>query len=97
LSQHAAPRKVVVGTCIYPMYRSQNPWPGLDGRLTQLAGLVDDMAKEAEANCGGGLDLAVLPIGAMIEALGLETVSQVLARNIALQDEVRPGPVPGRP
>jgi len=37
------------------------------------------------------------PIGAMIEALGLETVSQVLARNIALQDEVRPGPVPGRP
>ncbi len=141
MSRHEAPRKVVVGTCIYPMYSSQNPWPELDGRLGQLAGLIDDMAEEAEATYGsGGLDLAALPevavngglngdaesvsfpfrgahvpcrggggrmvssgrmtparpIGAMIEELGLERVSQVLTRNRALQDEKRPGPVPGR-
>lgn len=62
MSRHEAPRKVVVGTCIYPMYSSQNPWPELDGRLGQLAGLIDDMAEEAEATYGsGGLDLAALP------------------------------------
>jgi hypothetical protein len=32
----------------------------------------------------------------MIEELGLERVSQVLTRNRALQDEKRPGLVPGR-
>ena len=62
MSRHEAPRKVVVGTCIYPMYASKNPWPELDGRLGQLAGLIDDMAEEAEATYGsGGLDLAALP------------------------------------
>jgi hypothetical protein len=36
------------------------------------------------------------PVGSMLEELGLETMSQVLERNRALQDEKRPGPVPGR-
>lgn len=58
---HAAPRKVTVGTCIYPMYQSQNPWPGLTGRLQQLSDLIDGMAAEAQSACGSGLDLAVLP------------------------------------
>ncbi len=58
---YAPPRKVVVGTCIYPMYQSQNPWPGLDGRLDQLASLVEGMATRAEIISTAGLDLAVLP------------------------------------
>jgi predicted amidohydrolase len=63
--EYEAPRKVVVGTCIYPMYQSQNPWPGLNGRLDQLTGLVDDMAAQAEGVSDTGLDLAVLPEAAV--------------------------------
>jgi predicted amidohydrolase len=61
MDAHPAPRKVVVGSCIYPMYASKNPWPGLEGRLEQLAGLIEAMDDEARATLGTGLDLAVLP------------------------------------
>jgi predicted amidohydrolase len=56
-----APRKVVIGTCIYPMYGGRRPYPGLQARLEELAGLVDGMAALAGESGDTGLDLAVLP------------------------------------
>ena len=53
------PRKVVVGTTIFRPY---GKYPGLEGRLKVLSGLVNAMAEDAEkAYPGHGLDLAVLP------------------------------------
>ncbi len=53
------PRKVVVGTVIFG---PQGRYPGLQGRLEALGGLIDEMARQsAERYPGHGLDLAVLP------------------------------------
>jgi len=53
------PRKVIVGTAMYPMW---GEYPGVEARLEQLGGLVDQMAaKAAERYDGANLDLAVLP------------------------------------
>ena len=53
------PRKVIVGTAMHNMFR---PYPGLETRLQELAGLVERMAHEASTRyAGAGLDLAVLP------------------------------------
>ncbi|MEX0887441.1 MAG: carbon-nitrogen hydrolase family protein [Phycisphaeraceae bacterium] len=51
------PRKIVVGTTISSIWQG---WPGLDERLAQLGALIDEMAAQAEAQYGTGLDLAVL-------------------------------------
>ncbi len=54
-----APRKVVIGTV---MHWFRGEYPGLDARLGEIAGLVDDTAREAERKYPGeGLDLIVLP------------------------------------
>src|SRR5579859_7534128 len=55
----SGPRKVIVGTAMHNMF---HPYPGLQLRLGELAGLVDRMAKEAAARYSGArLDIAVLP------------------------------------
>jgi len=52
------PRKVIVGTVMQSFW---GQYPGLDNRLDQLAGIVDQMAAQAKQRYGRGLDLAVLP------------------------------------
>jgi predicted amidohydrolase len=61
VGKHAiGPRKVVVGTAMFGMW---GDYPGLDQRLDQLGGLVDEMARQAREKYGpeARLDLAVLP------------------------------------
>ncbi len=52
------PRKVIVGTAMQSFW---GPYPGLEKRLEQLAGMVDRMAQESKSRYGRGLDLAILP------------------------------------
>src|SRR5262245_9420281 len=53
------PRKVIVGTAMHNMFR---PYPGLEERLAELAGLVDRMAEESAIRYAGArLDIAALP------------------------------------
>ena len=52
------PRKVIVGTVMQSFW---GPYPGLQKRLEQLTGIVDQMAAQAKMKHGRGLDLAVLP------------------------------------
>jgi len=52
------PRKVIVGTAMQAFWGDH---PGLQKRLEQLAGIVDQMAEQAEKKYRQGLDLAVLP------------------------------------
>ena len=52
------PRKTIVGTSMYPMWGT---YPGLEKRLEQLGGLVDEMAAKARKRYGRGLDIAALP------------------------------------
>lgn len=62
------PRKVVVGTAIF---RPGGAYPGLDARLGELSGLVDEMAQQAKARPGGRpLDLAILPETAITSTSG---------------------------
>src|SRR5947207_9669715 len=50
------PRKVIVGTT---MTRWYSDYPGLDGRLGQMRGLIDAMAAESRAKYGRSIDLAL--------------------------------------
>jgi predicted amidohydrolase len=52
------PRKVIVGTTMRAFWEE---YPGLDKRLDQLAGIVDQMAAESKNKYGRALDLAILP------------------------------------
>lgn len=52
------PRKVIIGSVVHPFW---GKYPGLQNRLAQLAGLVDQMAAESQKKYGRGLDLAALP------------------------------------
>jgi predicted amidohydrolase len=52
------PRKVIVGTAMQAYWEV---YPGLEKRLAQLAGMVDQMAAESQKKYGRGLDLAILP------------------------------------
>ena len=52
------PRKVIVGTAMQAFW---GKYPGLDKRLDQLSGLVDQMAADSRKKYGRGLDLAILP------------------------------------
>ncbi len=57
--RNAGPRKILVGTAMHNMFC---PYPGLQTRLEELAGLVDRMAEEAAARYSGArLDIAALP------------------------------------
>ena len=73
----AAPRKVIIGTSLQGFY---GRYPGLDKRLAQLAGLVDEMAKQAEtAYPGRGLDLVVLPENAVTAGRAPDAASRSVA------------------
>ena len=57
-TSQSPPRKVIVGTVMQSFW---GQYPGLDNRLDQLAGIVDQMAAQAKTKYSRGLDLAVLP------------------------------------
>lgn len=73
MDAHPAPRKVVVGSCIYPMYASKNPWPGLEGRLEQLAVLP-------EVAVNGGLDGDAQQVSFPFPGLVQERMAEVARR-----------------
>jgi predicted amidohydrolase len=75
-------RKVIVGTAMQAFW---GPYPGLQNRLEQLAGIVDRMAAQARKKCGRGLDLAVLPETAITGEAGEEA----LARSIPFEGQVQ--------
>ena len=56
--QDSPPRKIVVGSLMYAMYRD---YPGLEKRLQMLSAFIDDMARESQRKYGAGLDLVALP------------------------------------
>ena len=62
------PRKVIVATAMYGPY---GKYPGLDERLNELSGIVDDMAQRAKQQYPGRrLDLAILPETTVTSTLG---------------------------
>jgi len=74
--------KVIVGTAMQAFW---GPYPGLQNRLEQLAGIVDQMAARARKKYGRGLDLAVLPETAITGEAGEEA----LARSIPFEGQVQ--------
>lgn len=50
------PRKIIIGTT---MTRWYNDYPGLEGRLEQMGGLIDELAEKARSKYGRSLDLAL--------------------------------------
>ncbi len=56
--QDSPPRKIVVGSLMYAMYRD---YPGLEKRLQTLSAFIDDMARQSQQKYGVGLDLVALP------------------------------------
>src|SRR5438094_1831886 len=76
------PRKVIVGTVMQAFW---GQYPGLQNRLDQLAGIVDQMAAQAEAKYRRGLDLAVLPETAITG----EAEGDALAQSVPFEGQVR--------
>jgi len=76
------PRKVIVGTTIFGPY---GKYPGLEKRLGELHGLVDEMAERARTLYPGrGLDLAILP-----ESTATATSGSAHDRAVPLKGDVR--------
>ncbi len=82
ITSNQPPRKVIVGTAMQSFWGS---YPGLEKRLEQLAGIVDQMAMQARKKYGRGLDLAVLPEAAITGEAGEEA----LARSVPFAGPVR--------
>ena len=76
------PRKVIVGTAMQSFW---GQYPGLQNRLEQLTGMVDQMAAQAAKKFGRGLDLAILPETAITGELGADA----LAHSVAFEGQVR--------
>jgi predicted amidohydrolase len=76
------PRKVIVGTAMQSFW---GQYPGLQKRLDQLAGMVDQMAAQAKTKYGRGLDLAVLPENAITG----EADGDALARSVPYEGLVQ--------
>src|ERR1017187_6290049 len=81
-TSNTPPRKVVVGTVMQSFW---GQYPGLRGRLDQLAGIVDQMAAQAQQAYGRGLDLAILPEVAITGEAG----DDALAHSVAFEGEVK--------
>jgi len=62
MPQDSPPRKIVVGSLMYPMYHD---YPGVEKRCQELAAFIDDMAKQAQEKYRTGLDIAALPENAV--------------------------------
>jgi hypothetical protein len=52
------PRKVIVGTAMQGFWVT---YPGLEKRLAELSGLIDQMSEEAQKKYSRDIDLAILP------------------------------------
>jgi predicted amidohydrolase len=76
------PRKVIVGTVMQSFW---GKYPGLQNRLDQLAGIVDQMAAQAKSKYSRGLDLAVLPETAITG----EADGDALARSVPFEGLVQ--------
>jgi predicted amidohydrolase len=76
------PRKVIVGTAMQAFW---GKYPGLDKRLEQLTGLVDQMAAESRKKYGRGLDLAILPETSVTG----ETSNDIMADAVPLAGPLR--------
>jgi predicted amidohydrolase len=76
------PRKVIVGTVMQSFW---GPYPGLQNRLGQLAGIVDQMGAQSKMKYGRGLDLAVLPETAITG----EAEGDALAHSVPLEGQVQ--------
>src|SRR5262249_52795931 len=66
-TSNGPPRKVIVGTAMQAFWGEH---PGLQKRLEQLAGIVDQMAEQAKKEYSRGPDLAVLPETALTGEAG---------------------------
>ena len=76
------PRKVIVGTAMQAFW---GEYPGLEKRLEQLAGLVDQMAGESQKKYGRNLDLAVLPEMAVTG----EISGDIVAHSVSFEGPLR--------
>jgi len=81
-TSNSPPRKVIIGTAMQSFW---GQYPGLDNRLDQLAGIVDQMAAQAKTKYGRGLDLAVLPETAITG----EADGDALARSVSFEGLVQ--------
>ena len=81
-TSNSAPRKVIIGTAMQSFW---GPYPGLQNRLEQLGGIVDQMAAEAIKKYSRGLDLAVLPETAITG----EAEGDALAHSVPFEGPVR--------
>jgi predicted amidohydrolase len=81
-TSNSPPRKVVVGTVMQSFW---GQYPGLHKRLDQLAGIVDQMAAQANQRYGRGLDLAVLPETSITG----EAEGDALARSVPFEGKVQ--------
>jgi len=73
---------VIVGTVMQSFW---GQYPGLDNRLDQLTGIVDQMAAQANQRYGRSLDLAVLPETAITGEAG----GDALARSVPFEGKVQ--------
>src|SRR5437762_5329158 len=76
------PRKVIVGTVMQSFW---GQYPGLQKRLEQLAGIVDQMDAQAKTKYNRGLDLAVLPETSITG----EAEGDALARSVPFEGQVQ--------
>ena len=77
------PRKVIVGTSMQAFW---GKYPGLEKRLEQLTGLVDQMAAESQKKYGRGLDLAILPETSVTGETSNDVMADAVPLKGALQD-----------
>jgi predicted amidohydrolase len=71
-TSNGPPRKVIVGTAMQAFW---GEYPGLQKRLEQLAGMVDQMAERAGRKYGRSLDFAVLPETAITGEAGQDALA----------------------
>src|SRR5579863_20921 len=76
------PRKVIVGTAMQAFW---GKYPGLEKRLEELTGLIDQMAAESQQKYGRSLDVAILPETAVTG----ETSNNVMADAVPLAGPLR--------
>ena len=66
------PRKVIVGTAMQAFW---GEYPGLERRLEELVGIIDQMSEDSKKKYGRDLDLAVLPETAVTGEAGGDVAS----------------------
>jgi predicted amidohydrolase len=76
------PGKVIVGTVMQSFW---GKYPGLQNRLDQLTGIVDQMAAQAKTKYNRGLDLAILPETSITG----EAEGDALARSVPFAGQVQ--------